>query len=655
MEKLRYVDIPLITVDPFLNIWSTTDCLYDDVTRHWTDKPNAMSGFLCIDGSWYRFMGTLHMHDYRFNRDLPVLPQISCQVEATQTLYVFQNSTVRLSLTFTAPLLMDEDLHLMSRPVNYISYTIEYLDGQAHKTKIYFDVCSEFCSNSPDAEIEFVCDKDHAWCGSRKTVLSKSGDAITTDWGFLHIYSPGAHHKIYDEWDRIALFLKNESRDGVSGTKRISDSYPAVSAMKDFDEVPNANGFVCVAFDDVHSIEYFGTKLDGYWTETGDTFDDMLKKAVFEYPQIKEKCDLFDKKFRNSAQKISSKYADLACLSYRQILAAHKLVNNNGTPLFFSKECGSNGCLGTVDITYPSSPLFLIYRPELIEAMLTPVFDFAEGNFGWNYEFAPHDVGIYPLANKQVYGLDSVLNEYKLSEQMPVEECGNMLLCVAALCRAKGSWDYAKNHIRLLKQWAEYLVKMGWNPENQLCTDDFAGHLAHNCNLAIKGILGIAAFGEILNNTGSTGDVYFQYARKFANIWENSAFDGEKYRLAFDLGNSWSLKYNLLWDKFFGWKIFSDKVFDREIAFYKKQLNTYGVPLDSRKGYTKSDWQMWVAAISGDVEFKNMVIDSIWKFVNDSNDRIPFTDWYNTDDASAAGFFRNRTVQGGLFAVMLFE
>ena len=92
-----------------------------------------------------------------------------------------------------------------------------------------------------------------------------------------------------------------------------------------------------------------------------------------------------------------------------------------------------------------------------------------------------------------------------------------------------------------------------------------------------------------------------------------------------------------------------------EVEFYKTKFNEYGIPLDSRMGYTKSDWMMWTVCLTEDKEYRDMVVDSMWKFLDETTDRIPFTDWYETDVPQTAGWFRNRTVQGGLYAPLLFE
>lgn len=131
--------------------------------------------------------------------------------------------------------------------------------------------------------------------------------------------------------------------------------------------------------------------------------------------------------------------------------------------------------MGTVNVTCPTSPFFLFFNPDILQAMLTPILEYA-ASARWKFPFAPHDIGRYPLANGQVYGggENSDLN------QMPVEECDNMLIMVTALCKVPSDTGYAHRYWDTLSTWANYLLDKGLDPENQLCTDHFAGHLAHN-------------------------------------------------------------------------------------------------------------------------------------------------------------------------------
>ena len=185
-----------------------------------------------------------------------------------------------------------------------------------------------------------------------------------------------------------------------------------------------------------------------------------------------------------------------------------------------------------------------------------------------------------------------------------------------------------------------------------MCTDDFAGHLAHNCNLSVKAICALGAYARMLEATGQDGSHYAETAKAYAKAWEENAFDGDHYRLAFDQEGSWSIKYNMVWDKLFQMGLFSSEVYERELAWYKTKFNTYGLPLDNRSDYTKSDWQMWSAAMFDDEAYFNMVVDAMYEFVVNTPDRIPFTDLYFTSKPYARGF-QARTVQGGLYIALM--
>jgi hypothetical protein len=75
--------------------------------------------------------------------------QIGRRMTATQSSYTFAAAGVTLNVTFMAPLLMD-NLTALSRPVQYVTYSVQATDGKSHDVQLYTDVSAELVVNSPD-------------------------------------------------------------------------------------------------------------------------------------------------------------------------------------------------------------------------------------------------------------------------------------------------------------------------------------------------------------------------------------------------------------------------------------------------------------------------------------------------------------------------
>jgi len=581
--------------------------------------------------------------------------QKSLNVLPTSTIYSFECGPVDLQLTFTSPLLLD-NLEMVSRPVNYISYEINSNDGNQHDVQFLFTadprISVDLAPEPVISETGTGSGFKYAKTGTiRQPYLGKKGDNIRIDWGYFYLAACNGEILIARTEDANDEFL--ETGKVTSDTNNVrTDNFEKTPVSlvynRDFPNVGDKvqKDFIMVAYDDVYSIQYFWKNLKPYWNREGtETILGQLATAAHQYKGVMKKCTKFDAKMLDDAQKAGGKkYAELCALAYRQSIAAHKLVESEeGELLFLSKECFSNGCIGTVDVSYPSVPLFLLYNPDLVKGMMNPIFEFSESG-RWNKPFATHDVGTYPMANGEVYGGDG----------MPVEESGNMLIMTYAIARAEGNAEYAQKHWETLSTWANYLMEFGMDPAEQLCTDDFGGHLAHNANLSIKAILGIASYGKLLSMLGDceTGDKIFGEAKKMAAQWETMANDGDHYRLSFDRPGTWSQKYNLVWDKVFGFNIFDSRIADTEVAFYLTKQNEYGVPLDSRKNWTKTDWIMWSATLADNIEDFKALTDKIWKYQNETYARIPMSDFIYTDRPMYADF-RARSVVGGYFMKML--
>lgn len=643
-HKMRLPAVPLIVHDPNFSIWHTSDLPTAEDCTHWDGARKAMRGYVEIDGVNRRFLG-------RNGRQAMKL--VDTVVTPLSTQYILEAQGIRLSVKFTSPLLLD-DLDIMSTPVTYVDFDVAFIDGRDHTVGLYLNVLADFCHHGeaqPQMRQDFFSDGNlkFAYMGDmRQKPLAGSGDHFAGGWGYL--------------------FMATE--DNLDNAPELSDIILRYSrtSNKPF------RTFLMIGYDDIVSINYFGRFLPAYYARNGKTITQAMTEFYNRHDEILARCSSFDESLMREAQaKGGDEYSLILTAAYRQTIGGHKLVQGpDGELLFISKENDSNGCAATVDISYPSVPLFLMYYPELVRAMCRPIIKFAKMPV-WKYDFAPHDVGRYPILNGQIYAAYSrtknqatgithapfylypaSVDAYRLEKQMPVEESANMLLMLAAAGYADGDFQLAKENLDMLRMWCQYLLKYGEDPAEQLCTDDFAGHLARNVNLSAKAFCGIAAFSMILNACGNTEEAaaYEKRAREMAKSWRERARCGDYTALTFN-GDGWSIKYNLVWDKLFDLNLLPEEFYKSELKSYLGRIKEYGLPLDSRSTGGKTDWMLWVAAMAEEDDFHSF-IDPIARFLRESPSRVAFSDYYDTETGTYERFVA-RPVQGGLFMPLLMD
>ncbi|WP_242618212.1 glutaminase family protein [Edaphobacter modestus] len=657
-QQHRAPATPLVTNDPFFSLWSMGDKLTDVPVKHWTEVAQPMLGLIRIDGTTYRWMGTMP-RGYFGMPAVEAMQQVSVEVTPLHSKYRFTAGGLELGVTFFTPL-FPKDLDVMSRPVTYLSWSARSIDGKQHQADLMLDVDPLIAVDQPRQQVTWSRSRAPGLTllnvGSRdQQTLHQSGDRVRIDWGYFRLAVPDS-----------ALATTSMAYSGVptfvtSGNLPDTDdsSMPLPAAGREraahlSTRLPlgligasRVERHVELAYTEGYAIEYLGRRLRPYWQRNGMTEAVMLATAEKEYAQLEERGERFDADTTAQMEKIGGPdYRYLTSLLFRQTIAAHKLVADvDGTPMFFSKENDSNGCIDTVDVTYPSSPFFLLFNPKLLEAQLEPLMRYAALP-RWRFPFAPHDLGTYPLANGQVYGG----GEENEEDQMPVEESGNLIIMVAALERREENWEFAKRYMPQLKQWADYLEKKGMDPENQLSTDDFAGHLAHNTNLSIKAIEALGAFVQIARGVGDTelADRYERIVSRLPEQWEKMAIDGDHYKLAFDQPGTWSQKYNLVWDDLLDLHLFPKRVMNTEWDFYSRQMKQYGLPLDNRKTITKLDWEVWTASLASKPEQFQDLIHRLVVWADETPSRTPTTDFYDTVSGKEIAF-QARSVVGGVF------
>ncbi len=631
---------PLITVDPFFSIWSKSDKLYDGTTYFWSGIKKRISGTVYVDSIAFRFLGS---------GQSKVINQTDLEVTPYITKYTFENEYIRLKVSFWTPLVLN-DLYIMSTPCSFIDYEVEVIDGKKHDVALVFSAGEEFCYDKCIKRViktlGTVGKLSYGKIGRvAQKPLNKIGDGVSADWGYLYVCG-----------GEVSFGLTK-----INSVKSVF-KFPELTSR--------AAARNIIAFDDILSIEYFGKRLTGLWREKFSSIEEAIACCDEYHDELLEAIKEQNQKILFDAEKFGEDYCKILTAAARQVLAAHKLVRNTtGEILYLSKECHSNGCINTVDVSYPAIPMFLVYHPELVKAMMIGIFEFARMPV-WKADFAPHDIGTYPVADGQVYALKNnygkAINKraiYKNKDfgifnqdwQMPVEECGNMLIMSYAYYYVTGDVSQLKKNFDLLKKWADFLVKKGVVLDNQLCTDDFAGHSEKNVNLAIKEIMGIASFSRICEVLSDENNIfYFETAKKYAQELCRISRVGDY--LAFSVGNkeSWSLKYNLIWDILFKFNLFPKEIYKGESEKYRAELNQYGVPLDNRKDFTKTDWMLWASCLDETGENTKLFSSCIVKYLADTQDKNCFTDWYETKIPKERGM-NHRSVQAGLWMPVLKE
>jgi hypothetical protein len=244
---------------------------------------------------------------------------------------------------------------------------------------------------------------------------------------------------------------------------------------------------------------------------------------------------------------------------------------------------------------------------------------------------------------------------------MPVEESGNMLIMAAAYIQQAPSAAraFATAHYKILKQWADYLVANLPDPGFQNQTDDFAGEIAHSVNLALKGIVAVAAMGQIARAAGKSADAasYAAQAKQFIAYWVSHAQDPSAAHLDLTYNGSgggdgtWGTTYNGFADRLLGTGLVPASVLAEQAAWYPRVSNLFGLPLQVPHSYAKSDWEMFTAAWLSNYPVKQQLIEQVYTYANTTPSRVPFSDLYDTISGDQVSF-QARPVQGGIFALL---
>ncbi|RAH45891.1 glutaminase GtaA [Aspergillus brunneoviolaceus CBS 621.78] len=656
--------LPLAVKSPYLSTWLAAGSdggnggyLAGEWPTFWAGQINGWAGMVRVDGTTYTWMG------------LPgttTVNQTSYVYTSTRSIFTMNVADkVQMNITFLSPI-TPNDLKRQSLIFSYVDVEIESLDGTSHDVQIYADISAEWTSGDRTATATWdygTTSNNVAYHKvSRQTQLAFSETSDQADWGEWYWATDENESMTYQsgiDVDVRGAFSANGTLGNFQDAnyRAISTNWPVFAFSHDLGSVDSSVGVLfSIGLAQTDAMQYNGTDkgyapLPSLWTSY---FSDGVEALDFFHNDYGASSslstELDDKIAADSLAAAGQDYLTITSLTVRQAFGATQLCGTVADPYLFMKEISSDGNINTVDVIFPAHPIFLYTNPELLDLLLKPLYEFQESGKYPN-SYAMHDIGSnYPNATGHADGKD---------EAMPLEECGNMVIMSLAYAQRAGNTSYLQAHYEMLNVWTSYLIEDALYPSNQISTDDFAGSLANQTNLALKGIIGIEAMATISKQTAHSSDAsnYTTISHRYIRQWEKIGIAHNAHpahtTLSYGANNSHGLLYNLYADRELGLDLVPKSVYEMQSAFYPTVQNKYGVPLDTRHTYTKGDWELFAAAVAS-TSTRDMFIQLLANWINVTPTNRALTDLYDTTTGNYPSItFIARPVVGGAFALLL--
>lgn len=615
---------------------------------------------------------------------------------------------MKITLSFLSPITPTSTFR-QSLPAGYLT---AFVEGSSD-VGIYIDVNGEWVSGNRENKIMWELGKATSKSSKNPiktwSIRRRNEELLTeffdhAEWGTLHVSAPaGVQHQSGEANQVRRQFaedgsLKNKIDESFRG---IFEEEPVFAFSKTFKLSKKSNATV-PAQDSVRftfaltqdPVAQFAsarglTQMRPLWASYFGSTEELLQYHFDDYETVAYLAQNYSEQLAKDAYESGSQdYQDIVAQSARQVLGGTQFSGTPDSPLIFLKEISSDGNFQTVDVIYPAFPFFLYSNPQWLAYLLEPLLEHQMSGQYPN-EYSMHDLGShFPNATGHADGRD---------EYMPLEECGDMLIMALAMANAlkdntrpafvqtapqeafalaagpvrrpnsvdaygmdrsfeeigttgeKVAIKWLARSYKLWKQWTEYLIQEALIPAEQLCTDDFAGPLSNQTNLALKGIIGIKAMSELASLLGEESEAkyYGLIAEEYMEKWQDYGLSEDKShaKLSYTWRGSWTTIYNIYADallcfhlpkekslldysRFWGTEqtpigrsgkphFIPDEIYKAQSDWYYAVVQKYGLPMDSRHLYTKSDWEFFAAAVTSKT-VRRKILTHVARWVNET-------------------------------------
>ncbi|KAI1434171.1 glutaminase GtaA [Xylaria sp. CBS 124048] len=664
-SPVRPPAIPLAVKAPYLNTWLNAGkdggnggYLAGEWPVFWTQQITGWAGLIRVDGTPYQWLGAV--------TNVANVNQTEFSYTSTRSSFVMNVAgKVEMNITFLSPV-TPNDLKRQSLTFSYLDVGVHSLDGANHDVQLYSDVSGEWASGDIGVTIQWDYGTSdgvayHQFSRKSQTPITETREL--PNWGNFYYSTSDTKSLTYQSGSDVNVRGAFMSKGILPNTKdtnfrAINNNWPVFGFAQNLGSVSkksvNTVFTIGLTQDDAIQLLGKGSGLTTYPSLWKSYFKSGLAAMTFFYKDYKTAAGLAtsldNQVASDSIAAAGQDYLTITSLSVRQTFGALQFTGTSSNPLVFLKEISSNSDIQTVDVIFPAMPLILYTNPKILKYLLEPLF-LNQENGHYPNDNAIHDLGTFPLAKGYPDGSD---------EPQPLEECGNMVIMVLAYAQRTGDKGYLAKHYPILQKWAGYLINEALIPANQISTDDFAGSLANQTNLALKGIIGLRAMADIAEMTGHQDDssMYMNISTSYIQQWQgfslNTNANPPHATLSYGDANSHGLLYNLFSNSLLGYydDFVPQSVYDIQSNFYPTVALQYCVPLDTRHTYSKSDWQIWAAATASK-STRDDIISRMAHWINVTPTNRGLTDLYDCVSGDYPGItFVARPVVGGHFALL---